>query len=104
MSVFSWTHTIYYDNILCVNYTCRDKYIQKCPYFLTELRLKDCFKKKKSRRVQLRWQGEKTLSSPLPIGIPRQQLFAEKKIQKKFGTHQKRSSTTNDIKKESKQD
>lgn len=47
MSVFSWTHTIYYDNILCVNYTCRDKYIQKCPYFLTELRLKDCLKKKK---------------------------------------------------------
>lgn len=46
MNAFSWIYITHYENTLCVSYTRGDKYIQKYPYLLAELRLKHSQKMK----------------------------------------------------------
>ena len=55
-----------------------------------------------------RWQSKKTLSSPPLTSTPKSQLSAEQPLKKNAhtqntGTHQKRSPTPKDIKKEPQQ-
>ena len=62
------------------------------------------FKTKCANRDQPRQCSRKTTSSPPLTGTPKSQLFIKQPLVKKTRTHQKRSSTTKDIKKEPQQD